>query len=106
MYWLMADIDVRKETGNKKSVRDAARAALDAGGDGSQTWPIGKLLAVYDKGTGTKVFETLHDEMGLKADRTDLGALWKLLGVIYTDGEITFDDSAPLAGVRKGITAR
>jgi predicted metalloprotease with PDZ domain len=105
LFWLIADIRVRQQTGNQKSVRDATQAVLNKGGDGSQTWALGDLLDAYDRGTGTTVFKQLHDEMGEKPAKTDLDALWKSLGVIYDGQKVTFDDSAPLAGIRRGITA-
>ena len=108
MYWLLADMRIREETQNKKSVRDAAMAVLNAGGNGSQDWTIEQLLSAYDGGTGTKVFTALHDEMGDKAVTTDLNALWKSLGVVYSDETrtVNFDDGAKLAEIRRGITAR
>jgi hypothetical protein len=105
LYWLLADVRVHEQTHNKKSVRDAAKAALDAGGDGSQEWTIEKLLDAYDRGTGTTVFKDLHDEMGNKPAMTDLDALWKSLGIIYENGQIKFDDHASRADVRKSITS-
>jgi hypothetical protein len=105
MFWLSADIRVRQQTHNEKSVRDAVRGVLDSGGDGSQTWSLKKLLAAYDRATGTNVFTELNEELGEKPGKVDLDALWKSLGVVYRDGKVTFDDSAPLAEVRKGITA-
>jgi hypothetical protein len=105
LFWLLADIRVRQQTGNQKSVRDAARAVLDAGGDGSQTWSIDRLLDAYDRGVGVSVFKDLHDEMGDKPINTDLSALWKSLGVTYVDGKVTFDDAARLASIRRGIVA-
>jgi hypothetical protein len=105
LFWLLADIRVRQQTGNQKSVRDAARAVLDAGGDGSQTWSIDRLLDAYDRGVGVSVFKDLHDEMGDEPVNTDLSALWKSLGVTYVDGKVTFDDAARLASIRRGIVA-
>jgi hypothetical protein len=107
LFWLLADIRIRQQTQNRKSVRDAARAVLDAGGDGSQTWTISQLVDAYDQGVGAPgvtVFRDLHDEMGSKPVATDLPALWKSLGVVYDKAKVTFDDAAPLAEVRKGIT--
>jgi hypothetical protein len=104
LYWFLADIRVREQTHNHKSVRDAARAVLDAGGDGAHEWTMERLLATYDRGSETTVFKNLHDEMGTKAVATDLDALWKSLGVKYTGGQITFDDTAPLAAVRQAVT--
>jgi hypothetical protein len=105
LFWLLSDIRVRQQTGDQKSVRDAARAVLDAGGDGSQTWSIDRLLDAYDRGVGVSVFKDLHDEMGDKPVNTDLNAIWKSLGVAYKDGNVTFDDAAPLASIRRAIVA-
>ena len=105
LFWLLADIRIRQQTNNHKSVRDAARAVLDAAGDGSQTWSIDHLLEVYDGGTGVPVFRTLHNEMGSKPANVDLNVLWKSLGVVYDGTNVKFDDSAPLAKIRREIVA-
>jgi len=106
LFWFLADVRIRQQTHNQKSVRDAAKAALDAGGDGSQEWPLDRLIEVYDRGTVTTVFKDLHDEMGNKPVQTDLDGLWKSLGVLEERGRVTFDDKAPLAEIRRGITSR
>ena len=105
LFWFVADVRIHQQTRNQKSIRDAAAAALGSGGNGSQVWPLDRLLATYDRGTGTTVFQNLHEELGLKAGTIDLPAMWESLGVIYRDGKVTFDDSAPLAEVRKAMTA-
>jgi hypothetical protein len=107
LFWLLADVRVRQQTHNNKSVKNAARAVLEAGGDGSQdNWSIDKLLSAYDRATGTQVFTKLHDEMGTHAVTTNLVELWKSLGVQYRMGQVIFDDSAPLSAIRKAITVR
>jgi hypothetical protein len=47
----------------------------------------------------------LHDEMGPKPVTPDLAALWRDLGLKRIGEDIEFDDSAPLAAIRKAITA-
>jgi hypothetical protein len=105
MFWLLADIRTRQQTNNQKSVRDAARAVLDAGGDGSETWSLKDVLTAYDHATGTHVFAQLNEELGEHPGKPDLNALWKSLGVVYDNGKVTFDNTAPLASIRQGITA-
>ena len=105
-YWLLADVRIRERTENRKSVDDAARAILDAGGDGNVHWELANVLAIGDRATGTDVLTELHEQFGMKAGRVDLDALWKRLGVAYAHGRVTFDDSAPLAKARASITAR
>ncbi|HEY1923582.1 MAG TPA: hypothetical protein VGG44_12590, partial [Tepidisphaeraceae bacterium] len=103
LFWLLADIRIRQQTNNQKSVRDAARAVLNAGGDGSQDWTLDRLLDAYDAGIGVPVFKQLHDEMGNKPVNVDLDELWKSLGVISDGQTIRFNDAAPLANIRRGI---
>jgi predicted metalloprotease with PDZ domain len=105
LFWLMADIQIRQQTNNHKSIRDAAKAVLDAGGNGSRHWEFDDYLATADRGTATNVFKTLHKQQGAHPVSVDLPALWKSLGVIYENGQVTFDEGAPLAMVRTGITA-
>jgi hypothetical protein len=106
LYWLLADIEIREQTHGHKSLEDVIRTVLDAGGDGSQQWKINRVIAVGDAATGTKVLSDLYEQMARKSKSTDLGELWKKLGIRYQEGRVTFDDTAPLAEVRRSITAR
>lgn len=105
MYWLMADIQIREQTRGKRSLQDALRAIVDAGGDGSEGWKVARVFQVGDRATGTTVLRDLYDQMALKPDRIDLEALWKKLGIVYRDGQVVFDNHAPLAFVREAITS-
>jgi hypothetical protein len=105
LYWLLADAQIREETNNRHSVDDAIRAILDAGGDGGASWSLELVLSVGDQATKTTVLENLHNELGLKPGAVDLDALWRRLGVKYSQGKITFDNSAPLADIRTSITS-
>jgi len=105
LYWLLADVQIREKTHNRHSVDDAIRAILDAGGDGDAMWPLERVLKVGDKATHTTVLKDLHNELGPKPGSVDLDALWQRLGVKYNKGAITFDDTAPNAGVRAAITS-
>jgi hypothetical protein len=104
MFWLLADIRIRQQTGNQKSLGDALRAILDAGGDGSASWPVNRVIETADRATGTNVLRTLYDEMALEPQPVDLKKLWADLGVHYQSGRISFDDAAPLAEIRRSIT--
>jgi hypothetical protein len=106
LYWLLADVRIREQTDNRRSVDDAIRSILDAGGDGGSVWSLERVLKAGDKATGTTVLKDLHDELGSKPGDVDLDALWKKLGIRYERGIITFDDTAPDAKIRAAITAR
>ena len=105
-FWLIADVRIRERTENRKSLDDAIRTILSAGGDGSVEWPATRVFEVGDKATGTHVLTELYTEMGLKRATPDLAVLWKRLGVINARGRVTFDDTAPLATIRRSMTIR
>jgi hypothetical protein len=105
LYWLLADVQIREKTNNRHSIDDAIRAILDAGGDGGTAWTLERVLSVGGQATKTIVLKNLYDELGAKPGTVDLNALWWRLGVKYSQGEITFDNSAPLAGIRTSITS-
>ena len=105
LFYLLAEIEIRQRTDNKRGLQDALRAIVVAGGNISQSWPVEKVLATGDKGTGTHALTELYDRMKDKPINVDLAELWCRLGV-SNDGEtISFDDSAPLARIRRAITA-
>jgi hypothetical protein len=109
-YWggarfcLLADIDIRKRTGNRLGLEDALRAILKQGGTIEADWDLMRALEVGDRATGVPVLRELYDKMRATPERTNLDELWKELGVNSVKGQIVFDDTAPLASIRKAIT--
>jgi len=103
LYWLLADVRIRRETQGRKSLRDALRAIARAGGTARVRWPIERGLAIGDRETGTDVLVSLYRQMARAPYPVDLDALFERLGV--TD-PADLDDDAPLAGLRRAITRR
>ncbi len=101
LFWFLADVEIRERTHNRKSADDVLRAVLAAGGDGSQDWPIERVLQVGDRATGTAVMMTLYQRLARRRFEVDLSALAARLGV----GAAGFDDRASLAAIRRSITA-
>jgi hypothetical protein len=106
LFCLVADLAIRERTGNAKSLDDALRAILDAGGTGAVRWPIAKALDAGDRAVGAPVLRELHARMGASPSPVDLDALFRRLGVSLAGGRVVFDDGAPLASVRRSMTAR
>jgi hypothetical protein len=105
LFWLLADIDIRKKTDNKHSLDDGMRAILKSGGDGRADWSVQRVLELCDKATETHVVSELYAKMAFKPVAVDLDALWRSLGVEKTGKySVRFDDSAPLAAIRKAIS--
>ncbi|MGA2963979.1 MAG: hypothetical protein ABSD96_20105 [Candidatus Korobacteraceae bacterium] len=105
LFCLLADVQIREQTGNRMGLQDALRAILHQSGGITKDWPIERALAVGDKATGTGVLEDLYRQMRDQPHPVDLPSLWKRLGVQSTrDGGIEFAANAPLARVREAIT--
>jgi len=103
LYCLRADIEIRHRTGNRRGLEHALRGILAAGGSIETSWSIDKIIATGDAATGVPVLRELYDEMKAKPDPVDLTALWRQLGIVPRGQAVTFDNTAPLAAVRKAI---
>lgn len=104
MFCLFADVEIRKRTGNRFGLQDAMRGVLAAGGNHEKNWSIERVLATADKAVGVDVLTRQHDAWGPRPVTPDLAGLWRDLGLKLQDGSVAFDDSAPLAAIRKAIT--
>ena len=55
LFWFLADLEIRERTGNRKSLDDALRGILDAGGNMGVSWPLRRVLVEADHATGVPV---------------------------------------------------
>lgn len=105
LFYLLAELEIRRRTDNRAGLQDALRGVVAAGGNISRSWPVEKVLTTGDAATGTHVLTELYNQMKDKAVEVDLGALWRQLGVAMQGATVSFDDSAPLSPIRRAITA-
>jgi hypothetical protein len=105
LFCFLADIEIRKQTQNKLGLQDALRGILNSGADIREDWQLQKALKAGDHAVGVDVLTKLYGKMGDLPMEVDLPALWKQLGIRQGDGVAQFDDAAPLAAIRKSITA-
>jgi hypothetical protein len=105
MFCLLADIEIRRRTQNRASFDDALRGILGRGGSVAVVWDFDRALAAGDDAVGVPVLRELHARLGARAAPVDLGRLFRDLGVVAKGGSVTFDDGAPLADIRRAITA-
>ena len=105
LFYLIADVRIRERTGNSIGLQDALRAIVANGGNVEVSWDVRRTLAIGDKATGTHVLTELYDEMRATPVTPDLRELWQRLGVKLTGDRVDFDNEAPLATIRKAITA-
>ena len=104
LFWLLVDLDIREKSGNARSLDDAIRAIVAAGGTGDVDWPLDQMIAVGDRADGTASIERIHQLLGAKFSDPHLDQLWLKLGIREDGGQILFDDTAPLAKIRRSMT--
>jgi predicted metalloprotease with PDZ domain len=105
LFLLQADVAIRQQTDNRKGLQDALRAINRASGGNATRWSIDQITAVGDAATGTDVLRSFYARMKDSPAPVDLDDLFARLGVVERDGRIVFDDNAPLATIRRAITA-
>jgi len=104
LFCFEADVTIRQRTAGRKSLDDALRGIVRAGGNVTVDWPIERAFDAGDRATGVPVLRELYAKMGRRKPDVDLDALFRSLGV-RKDGEgVVYDDKAPLAAIRRGIT--
>ena len=104
LFCLLADIEIRKRTQNRYGLQDALRAINAAGGSIEESWELRRAFKVGDAATGVPVLTELYERMRATPVDTPLSELWRSLGVEVQGRSVTFNDEAPLAGVRRAIT--
>jgi hypothetical protein len=103
LFCLVADVEIRRETGNRKGLQDALRAVVAQGGTIDHDWPLERALEIGDRATGAQVLTKMYAAWKDTPVTVDLTKLWNELGIRSTPNGIEFVPVAPLAHVRKAI---
>ena len=111
LFCLLADVSIREHSKNKYSLRDALIAISNTTGGYAppphqRIFTVEETFRVGDAATHSTELMDLYNAMKETPMRPDLPALWKRLGVRAEGNSVVFDDSAPLAYVRKAMTSR
>ena len=104
LFCLLADVEIRKQTGNKKGLDDALRGIVQAGGDMRHDWSLEEALDAGDHAVGAAVLKPLYEKMKSDPYPVDLPALWQQLGIVREGDNVRFVDDAPLSQIREAIT--
>ena len=104
LYCLIADVQIREKTKNRRGLQDALRAIARAAGGMSQEWSIARVLSVGDAASGTTDLTDLYVAMKDHPYAPDILMLWSDLGLQLGEGGMRFDETARLAAVRRAIT--
>lgn len=103
LFCLVADVEIRRETGNRKGLRDALRAVVAQGGTIDHEWPLERALAIGDNATGTHVLTKMYAAWKDAPVTVDLPKLWSDLGIRSAASGVGLVPDAPLAPVREAI---
>lgn len=102
-FMLLADVGLRRASNGAKGLEDCLAGVLWSGLDGARRATIMEYAAACDRVTATTVMSGLVERHFINAERVDLAALWKDLGISVVAGRIALDDNAPSARWRKLI---
>jgi hypothetical protein len=105
LFCFVADVEIRRQTQNKKGLQDALRGILDAGGDIRHDWPLADALKAGDQAVGVAVLSELYAKWKDKPVEVDLPTMWKQLGIESSGRTVRLAEGAPLAAVRRAITS-
>jgi len=103
LFCMVADVTIRRQTGNRKGLQDALRAIVASGGGIDKDWSLPRTLSIGDRATGTTVLTDMYAKWSEAPVQVDLPALWKDLGVSEDKDGIKLDPGAPLAAIRDAI---
>ncbi|MBS2007932.1 MAG: hypothetical protein JST01_12880 [Cyanobacteria bacterium SZAS TMP-1] len=105
LYCLMADLEIRRMTANKKGLQDALQEIDSTDSDITSDVEVIDAIRIGDGAicSDCHFLEKLYEKMKDNPVKPDLDKLWKDLGVKSTNGKVTFDESAPLAATRRAI---
>jgi hypothetical protein len=106
LFCLQAEIAIREQTANKVGLQTALRAILKQTGGYAHDADIAEVFRIGDTATGTRVLSALYQQSKDTPQTPDLDLLWTRLGVPNDPKTQPFDDRAPLAAIRKAITAK
>ena len=106
LFSLLADVEIRSRTTNRFGLQQALRAILDKTGGMRSSVPLEEALKIGDAAVGVPVLSELYARMKDAPHEVDLEDLWKRLGVHAEGRVLRYDDEAPLAAVRRAITAQ
>jgi hypothetical protein len=106
LYCFLTDLEIRERTGGKKSLQDAVTAIDRAAGGIAGTWTLDRVLEIGDAATGVPAMRIVYDRMGTAPAPVDLDAVWARFGVAPARDSVKFNDTAPLADLRRSWFGR
>lgn len=95
LFCLVADLEIRKATGNRQGLEDAVKALVAAGATKARAMELSETLRIADRSLERPVLMPLYLQWADSPVPVDLEALWAELGVRQEGGAVRLDASAP-----------
>jgi hypothetical protein len=112
IYWggamacLVADVEARKRDASK-GLEVGLRALRESGGNACEVWSLSEAIATVDRALGAPTLEPIAAQHAAKGQPFDFEGLLRDLGVLRIAGRnVRLSDKAPLAAIRRAITAK
>lgn len=105
LFLLHADVAIRKATANRRSLDDVVQGIIRAGGSTEHVWTVHDTIARADAISGTHVLADLYERCVVRGETLLAAPLLGELGVGERDGRLELRNDAPLAEIRKRLTA-
>lgn len=104
LFCFDADVEIRRQTQNKRGLQDALRGILNAGGNITNDWDLTQTLKIGDDAAGVHVLTDLYQQMKDRPVTIDLQEKWKQLGIEWDGSAVHLRDDAPESSIRRAIT--
>lgn len=102
LFCLVADLEIRKATGNRQGLEDAVKALVAAGATKTVGMELKEALRIADRSLERPILMKLYLQWAEAPVAVDLEALWTELGVQREGDSVRLDASAPGAIYRRG----
>jgi hypothetical protein len=102
LFYLLADIGIRKASGGRVGLEHALRGILARGGNSGKRWPLDAAFRAGDDAIGLHVLTDLHAAMGAAPYPVDLEKLLGQLGIERSGKDVHLVD-APLSWIRDAL---
>jgi predicted metalloprotease with PDZ domain len=109
VYWsgaalmLMADIQLRHQSGGLQSLDTALNALSDCCMENGKTWRAREMFAQLDRLTRTEIFMEIYQDHVHANDFPDVQPIWDNLGIHTRHKQVILSEDAPLVNVRDAI---
>ena len=104
LFCMLADVEIRKLSNNKKSLRDALRGILNDGYSMRASSDAMQIFEAGDRATGYPVLVNMYKKMRADPGPETLDPFWETMGLsLKNGGQVVYNDAAKHAFVRQQI---